>query len=137
MQTSMHRLIVMGVSGCGKSTLAAGIALSLGCRLIEGDELHLPESQAKMRQGKALQDSDREPWLDRLGSLVAEQSFPRRTHLSKKGAIVRVAGNATHQLRHALTFLGIHGCDGRGHANSWSQVHCHQFEPLGQRVEPD
>jgi gluconokinase len=70
----MHKLIVMGVSGCGKSTLAAGIALALGCRLIEGDELHLPESQAKMRQGIALQDSDRDPWLDRLGSLVAEQS---------------------------------------------------------------
>ena len=65
----MHKLIVMGVSGCGKSTLAAGIALSLGCRLIEGDELHLPESQAKMRQGKALQDSDREPWLDRAQAI--------------------------------------------------------------------
>ena len=74
MKTLMHKLIVMGVSGCGKSTLAAGIALALGCRLIEGDELHPPESQAKMRQGSALQDSDREPWLDRLGSLVAEQS---------------------------------------------------------------
>ena len=70
----MHKLIVTGVSGCGKSTLGAGLALALGCPLIEGDDFHLPESQAKMRQGIALQDSDREPWLDRLGVLVAEQS---------------------------------------------------------------
>ena len=69
----MHKLIVMGVAGCGKSTLGAGIALALGCPSIEGDDFHLPESQAKMRQGIALQDSDREPWLDRLGSLMAEQ----------------------------------------------------------------
>ena len=68
-----HKLIVMGVSGCGKSTLAAGIALALGCPLIEGDELHLPESQTRMRRGIALQDSDREPWLDRVGDVVAEQ----------------------------------------------------------------
>ena len=67
------KLIVMGVSGCGKSTLAAGIALALGCPLIEGDDLHLPESQARMRKGIALQDSDREPWLDRIGDALAAQ----------------------------------------------------------------
>ena len=74
MAASLHKLVVMGVSGCGKSTLGAGVALALGCPLIEGDDYHLPESQAKMRQGIALQDSDREPWLDRLGALIAEQS---------------------------------------------------------------
>lgn len=70
----MHKLIVMGVSGCGKSTLAAGVALALGCPLAEGDDFHPPESRAKMRQGVALPDSDREPWLDRLGWLIADQS---------------------------------------------------------------
>ena len=69
----MHKLIVMGVSGCGKSTLGAGVALALGCPLIEGDDFHLPESQAKMRHGIALQDSDREPWLDRVGEVLDEQ----------------------------------------------------------------
>jgi gluconokinase len=73
MEKTTHKLIVMGVSGCGKSTLGAGVALALGCPLIEGDAFHLPESRAKMRQGIALQDSDREPWLDRLGQLIAEQ----------------------------------------------------------------
>jgi gluconokinase len=70
----MHKLIVMGVAGCGKSTLGAGIATALDCPLIEGDDHHLPESKAKMRKGIALQDSDREPWLDRLGELMSEYS---------------------------------------------------------------
>jgi gluconokinase len=70
----MHKLVVMGVSGSGKSTLAAGVALALDGPAIEGDEYHLPASQDKMRRGIALQDSDREPWLDRLGELMAQHA---------------------------------------------------------------
>ncbi|MDQ6680623.1 MAG: gluconokinase [Pseudomonadota bacterium] len=70
----MHKLIVMGVAGSGKSTLALHIATALGCTLVEGDDYHLPQSQDKMRRGIALEDSDREPWLDRLGELMAEQT---------------------------------------------------------------
>ena len=67
----MHKIVVMGVSGSGKSTLAAGIAQALDARSIEGDEHHPPASREKMRRGIALEDSDREPWLDRLGELMA------------------------------------------------------------------
>jgi gluconokinase len=67
----MRKLVVMGVSGSGKSTLAAGIAQALDAQPIEGDEHHPPASREKMRRGIALQDSDREPWLDRLGELMA------------------------------------------------------------------
>jgi gluconokinase len=67
----MHKVIVMGVAGCGKSTLSAGIATALDCPLIEGDDHHLPESKSKMRRGVALQDRDREPWLDRLAELMS------------------------------------------------------------------
>jgi gluconokinase len=66
-----HKVVVMGVAGSGKSTLAAGVAQALGVRMIEGDEHHLPASQDKMRRGIALHDSDREPWLDRLGEMLA------------------------------------------------------------------
>lgn len=61
------RVIVMGVSGCGKSTVAAGVAEALGSAMIDGDDLHLPESVAKMRAGIPLDDADRWPWLDRIG----------------------------------------------------------------------
>jgi gluconokinase len=65
------KLVVMGVAGAGKSTLARALARALDCPLIEGDEQHLAASKAKMRAGIALDDADREPWLDLLGALLA------------------------------------------------------------------
>ena len=67
----MTQLVVMGVSGCGKSTLATALARALGGTVVEGDAYHLQSSQAKMRAGEPLTDADREPWLDRLGELLA------------------------------------------------------------------
>lgn len=64
------RLVVMGVAGSGKSTLGRAVAEALGCRWVEGDDYHLPESQRKMREGIALTDDDRWPWLDQLGGLL-------------------------------------------------------------------
>ena len=71
MSTVPLRLIVMGVSGCGKSTMAAALSERLGLDLVDGDDLHLPESVAKMRAGIALQDDDRWPWLDRIGHYLS------------------------------------------------------------------
>jgi gluconokinase len=67
----MPKLVVMGVAGSGKSTLAGELARALACPLIEGDAHHPAASRDKMRSGVALQDADREPWLDALGRLVA------------------------------------------------------------------
>jgi carbohydrate kinase (thermoresistant glucokinase family) len=65
------RIIVMGVSGSGKSTLAEGLSEVLGLPMKDGDELHLPESVAKMSAGIALEDADRWPWLDRIANYLA------------------------------------------------------------------
>jgi len=70
------KLLVMGVAGCGKSTLAEALARALGATLIEGDDHHLPQSRDKMRRGIPLQDADREPWLGRLGDLLAGEPGP-------------------------------------------------------------
>ena len=64
------RIIVMGVSGCGKSSLSQRLSEALHLRMKDGDELHLPESVAKMSAGIALQDEDRWPWLDRIASYL-------------------------------------------------------------------
>ena len=66
------RLIVMGVSGCGKSTMAAALGERLGLDMVDGDDLHLSASVAKMRSGIALQDDDRWPWLDRIGEYLSQ-----------------------------------------------------------------
>ena len=67
MTATAWQLVVMGVSGCGKSTLAARLAQQLALDMVDGDDLHLPESVAKMRAGIALEDEDRWPWLERIG----------------------------------------------------------------------
>lgn len=72
------RLIVMGVSGSGKSTLSAALGQRLGLEVMDGDDLHLPESVAKMRVGIALEDADRWPWLDRIGAYLAASTKPGR-----------------------------------------------------------
>jgi gluconokinase len=62
------RIIVMGVAGCGKSTLAHHLADALKLSFIEGDQFHPPENIQKMSQGIALDDADRQGWLERLGA---------------------------------------------------------------------
>ena len=61
------RLVVMGVSGCGKTTMAKALAQQLDLAMVDGDDLHLPESIRKMSAGIALEDADRWPWLERIG----------------------------------------------------------------------
>lgn len=63
-------IIVMGVSGCGKSTVAALLAGRLGWEFTEGDALHPASNVEKMRQGIALNDTDREPWLREIAKTV-------------------------------------------------------------------
>ena len=72
LSTTPLRLIVMGVSGCGKSTMAAALGQRLGLAMVDGDDLHLPESVAKMSAGIALEDADRWPWLDRIGTYLSQ-----------------------------------------------------------------
>jgi carbohydrate kinase (thermoresistant glucokinase family) len=45
----------------------------------DGDELHLPESVAKMSAGIALQDEDRWPWLDRIADYLTGSGDPTGT----------------------------------------------------------
>jgi gluconokinase len=60
----------MGVSGCGKSTLLRDVAAHLHCPAFEGDDYHGPANVSKMRSGHPLDDTDRWPWLDRLGQAI-------------------------------------------------------------------
>lgn len=51
--------------------MAQILSRRLGLHMVDGDDLHMPESVAKMSAGIALQDADRWPWLDRIGDHLA------------------------------------------------------------------
>jgi gluconokinase len=65
-------IVVMGVSGSGKTTVAEALARHLRCDFAEGDAFHPAENVAKMRAGIALDDLDREPWLDAIAAWIAQ-----------------------------------------------------------------
>ena len=63
-------ILVIGVSGTGKSTLGHRLAQTLNVPFLEGDDFHPAANIHKMRQGIALDDEDRWPWLDALAAAV-------------------------------------------------------------------
>ena len=56
-------LIVMGPMGCGKTTVGRLLAERLAWPFIDADDFHPAANVAKMRNGVALDDEDRRPWL--------------------------------------------------------------------------
>lgn len=63
-------MIVMGVQGCGKSTVGRALAAGFELEFQDGDDLHSPESKAKMAAGIPLTDEDRAPWLALIGATI-------------------------------------------------------------------
>lgn len=102
------RLVVMGVSGSGKSTLGAALSERLDLRMVDGDDLHLPESVAKMRSGVALEDADRWPWLDRIGHLLADPEQPSGLVVACS-ALRRAYRDRIRQQSTAVRFLFLDG----------------------------
>ena len=64
-------VVVMGVTGSGKTTVGTLLAAHLGWGFADADRFHPPANVAKMAQGEALTDGDREPWLAALSAAVA------------------------------------------------------------------
>ena len=65
-------VVVMGVSGSGKSTVGAALAQRLRVPFADADDFHPAENIAKMTAGHALDDADRQPWLEAIGRWLAE-----------------------------------------------------------------
>jgi gluconokinase len=64
-------VVVMGVSGSGKSTVGAALGQRLRVPFADADDFHPPANIAKMSAGIALDDVDREPWLESIGQWLA------------------------------------------------------------------
>jgi gluconokinase len=67
----MAPIVVMGVSGSGKSTVGAALAQRLRVPFADADDFHPAANIAKMTAGHALDDDDRRPWLDSIGTWLA------------------------------------------------------------------
>lgn len=64
----------MGVSGSGKSTIGTLLGQRTGSPFLDADDLHPAANLAKMRQGIALTDDDRWPWLALVANWIAERT---------------------------------------------------------------
>lgn len=65
-------VVVMGVSGSGKSTIGKLLAASLKWEFSDADDFHAVANIEKMSQGIPLTDTDRQPWLEKLHSAIAQ-----------------------------------------------------------------
>src|SRR5271168_3566863 len=64
-------VLLMGTTGAGKTTVGTLLAARLGWEFVDADAFHTPANVAKMRQGIALDDADRLPWLDAVREQIA------------------------------------------------------------------
>ncbi|MEM5567080.1 NADP-dependent phosphogluconate dehydrogenase [Psychroserpens sp. AS72] len=66
-------IFVMGVSGCGKSTIGKLLSEDLKIPFFDGDDFHPEHNVLKMSSGQALNDDDRQGWLETLNNLAKDQ----------------------------------------------------------------
>ena len=65
-------IVIMGVSGSGKTTISLQLAHALGIPFFDADDFHPEENIVKMKNNIALNDTDRQPWLENLAIKIAE-----------------------------------------------------------------
>ena len=91
----------MGVSGCGKTTVGRLLAQRLNAAFLDADDFHPLHNVAKMRDGIALDDADRAPWLATLNhELHTRQDRGERVVLACSALKARyrdaIAANVSH-----------------------------------------
>jgi gluconokinase len=64
-------VIIMGVVGAGKTTIGRLLAQRRGWEFVDADRFHSAQNVEKIRQGIALTDADREPWLKALRDAIS------------------------------------------------------------------
>lgn len=101
--------VVMGVSGCGKSTVGAQLAAALGLEFLEGDALHSARNVAQMAAGIALNDDDREGWLQTLAGRIRQARLAGQGLVLSCSALKRSYRDILRQGAPDLHFLYLHG----------------------------
>jgi len=63
-------VVLMGVTGSGKTTIGSLLAKRMQTVFEDADSYHSAANKAKMAAGHALNDDDRQPWLESLNTLL-------------------------------------------------------------------
>ena len=63
-------VVLMGVTGSGKTTIGTLLAERVGAIFADADDYHPAANKQKMAVGHALNDEDRQPWLETLNQLM-------------------------------------------------------------------
>ena len=120
-------LIVMGVSGCGKSTVAELLAQRLRWEMVEGDRLHPQANVDKMRRGVALDDADREPWLDLISAQLKAWAAEGRSGVITCSALKHSYRARMLAARSDLVFVYLKGSEAL--IRSRVQARHHEYMP--------
>jgi 6-phosphogluconolactonase len=89
-------VVVMGVSGSGKTTIGMRLAEALGCAFLDADVLHPDANVDAMKNGRALTDADREPWLTAIHARL-------RDHFDRGQPLVVACSALKHSYRRVLS----------------------------------
>nr|WP_109575097.1 gluconokinase [Aminobacter sp. AP02] len=97
----------MGVSGSGKSVVGLAIAEALHASFVEGDMLHPARNIARMANGQALNDSDRQGWLDLIGREIATRVVRGQDVVAACSALKRRYRDQLRKLNPSLRFVHL------------------------------
>jgi gluconokinase len=114
-------IILMGVSGCGKSRVGEELSKALNWAFFDGDDFHPQANVDKMAQGFPLSDDDRQPWLERLHTLISEYLARGQSLLVACSALKAKYRNTLKGSREDVIFVYLKG--------SFELI----FERIGQR----
>jgi gluconokinase len=106
-QPRVRHVVVMGVSGVGKTTVAKGISTLTGWTFSEGDAFHSDANVAKMRDGQALTDEDRWPWLRSIGEWISEEIDAGRSAVITCSALRRAYRDVLREGRPEVEFCHL------------------------------
>lgn len=68
-------IVVIGVSGVGKTTIAKMLGTSLELPYLDADDFHPESNIQKMGSGQALNDDDRQPWLENINAALKKEAL--------------------------------------------------------------
>ena len=102
-------IILMGVSGTGKTTVGQALSQAIGAKFIDGDDLHPRQNIVKMASGQPLEDSDRLPWLDRIGDVIFSLGQKNESGILVCSALKKRYRDQLRQGNPALRFLWLTG----------------------------